>query len=42
MCRFIPHYFYHDDVRGKTEPKKISGSLAELAEKNDIRESDVP
>jgi acyl-CoA synthetase (AMP-forming)/AMP-acid ligase II/1-acyl-sn-glycerol-3-phosphate acyltransferase/acyl carrier protein len=30
ICRFIPHYFYHNDVEWKTEPQNIVGSIAEI------------
>jgi acyl-CoA synthetase (AMP-forming)/AMP-acid ligase II/acyl carrier protein len=33
-CRFIPHYFYHNDVQDKVEPTHIAGSIAEVASSN--------
>ena len=41
-CRFIPHYFYHNDIKNKTEPEKISGSIAELSARSSIDQSDIP
>lgn len=41
-CRYIPHYFYHNNVAGKTEPKKISGSVAELSSGSGISAEDIP
>ncbi len=41
-CRFVPHYFYHDDVTGKVEPQKIEGSIAEVSVSSNIREEDIP
>lgn len=35
-CRFIPHYFYHNDVIGMKEPEAIPGSIAELEKKTNI------
>lgn len=40
-CHFIKHYFYHDDVVGKTEPEAIPGSIAELEKKTEIQ-ADIP
>lgn len=41
-CRFIPHYFYHNDIKNKTEPEKISGSIAELSAGSGIDQGDIP
>ncbi len=41
-CRFIPHYFYHDDTRGRKEPKMIVWSVAEVSESSGILESEIP
>lgn len=41
-CRFIPHYFYHNNVANKIEPKKISGSVAELSSESGISSGDIP
>lgn len=35
-CRFIPHYFYYDDVAWKEEPKMIVWSVAELEKTNNL------
>ena len=40
VCRFIPHYSYWNDTGGKTEPKNIVGSIAELAQNHSDEEVD--
>ncbi|GAB0174954.1 MAG: hypothetical protein HHAS10_08330 [Candidatus Altimarinota bacterium] len=40
-CRFIKHYFYHNDVLGKKEPEAIAGSIAELEKKTEVN-IDIP
>jgi acyl-CoA synthetase (AMP-forming)/AMP-acid ligase II/acyl carrier protein len=41
-CRFIPHYAYHDDVKGKVEPQNITGSVAEMSVSSGFSVSDIP
>ena len=41
-CRFIPHFWFFDDAKGKTESRMIRGSLAELAQTMTHDTSAVP
>jgi long-chain-fatty-acid--[acyl-carrier-protein] ligase len=41
-CRFVRHYAYHDDVAGKTEPRNIPGSVAEIGKGSGIGAEDIP
>lgn len=41
-CRFIPHYFYQNDVQDKVEPTHIEGSIAELTSGEIPPESEIP
>jgi acyl-CoA synthetase (AMP-forming)/AMP-acid ligase II/acyl carrier protein len=41
-CRFVPHYFYHDDTAWKMEPQSIAGSIAEVGTASNMREEDIP
>lgn len=41
-CRFIRHYFYHDDTKGMIEPEAIEWSVRALEKWSVITQDDVP
>ena len=41
-CKFIPHYYFYDDVEWKKEPQNIEWSIAELSISSGVTQDMIP